>query len=249
MELEKKSRSSLARGNKILFWEDKWIPTAKDFKIHTARPPDCPLEYAHEFIDQNTRPWKEEEVRRWVPKETADSIISLPISHSGQDDSLVWHYTSKGSYSVKTGYHLAYESQKKLSSSKASSSFQPPQAIWKFIWSMNVPPKLKYFWWKACCIFLVTKENLHKRKCQTSPICSICNKEPESVEHLLFRCKWTAASWFGSDLNCLVEPESIPSVMKWTISLMENLNPATDSHETVSKCIFLAWQIWKSRNG
>lgn len=111
------------------------------------------------------------------------------------------------------------------------------------------PPKLKHFWWKACCDLLATKENLHKRKCQTSPLCSICSKESESIEHVLFRCDWTAVSWFGSNLNYLVDPKSIPSVMKWTISIMENFDSAKDSHESVSMCIFLAWQIWKARNG
>lgn len=207
-------RWQVSDGSRIQFWDDCWLPSSKDFKIHTARPPDCPLLLVRDFIDQRTKSWKEGDIRRWVSKEEAESILSIPFSQSAKMDFLVWHLESKGNYSVKTGYHVARESHLDECKTKASSSFQPPQAIWKFIWSINIPPKLKHFWWKTCCNFLATKENLFRRKCHSSPICSFCQKEPESIEHLLFRCGWTSAVWFGSCLNYKVDSCSIPSVMK-----------------------------------
>lgn len=65
---------------------------------------------------------------------------------------------------------------------------------------------------------------------------------------MLFGCEWTKAVWFGSNLNFKVDTYSISSVMKWTISIMEHLNSALDGEVWVTKCIFLAWQIWKTRN-
>lgn len=61
------------------FWDDKWIPDWKDFQVHTARPPDCPITYVSELIDQRRMKWKETEVRALVSKEEADSILSIPF--------------------------------------------------------------------------------------------------------------------------------------------------------------------------
>lgn len=80
---------------------------------------------------------------------------------------------------------------------------------------------------KRAAISLQQRRISHRRKCHPSPICPICQKEPESIEHLLFRCEWTSAAWFGSCLNYKVDSCAIPSVMKWTVSLMESLNSAS----------------------
>lgn len=241
-------RWQVADGSSIKFWTDSWVHFSKDFKIHSARLPNCTVELVQEVIDQRSKPWKEREIRALVSKEEADQILSIPISHQGKMDYLIWHPNSNGIYSVKSGYHIALAKHNAKIPPKASSSFEPPKSLWKFIWNLKVPPKLKHFWWKACCNLLATKENLHRRKCSPSPMCSICCKEAESVEHLIFRCSWTKAVWFGSNLSYKVDTLAIPSVMKWTISVMEHFNSALYCHDILSRCIFLAWHVWKARN-
>lgn len=132
-------RWQVANGSKILFWNDNWLPSSQDFKVHTARAPDCPLVYVQDFIDQRSKTWKEADISRWVSQEEANEILSIPISHNGKVDFLVWHYEPKDHYTVKSGYHLARELQSAGAQPKASSSFNPPRALWKFIWSMNIP--------------------------------------------------------------------------------------------------------------
>lgn len=167
-----------------------------------------------------------------MSKEEADQILSIPISQHGKVDYSIWHPNTNGVYSVKSGYHLALAEHNAKLPPKASSSFEPPKSLWKFIWTLKIPPKLKHFWWRVCCNFLATKENLCKRKCSPSPLCSTCCKETESIEHLLFRCDWTKAVWFGSNLNYKVDTLAISSVMKWSISVMEHLNSALDCNDT-----------------
>lgn len=241
-------RWQVGNGNSILFWSDNWIPISKDFKVHTARPPDCSVVYARDLIDARTKSWKEQDLRALVSKEEADAILSIPISQCGKEDFLIWHFTPNGMYSVKSGYHLALADSEAKLSPIASTSFQPPKGFWKFIWNLSVPPKLKHFWWKACCNLLATKENLHRRKCNPSPMCPICSREPESIEHLLFKCDWTIAAWFGSCLTYKVDTLAISSVMKWTIAIMDHFNSTIDCHNFMSQCVCLAWHIWKMRN-
>lgn len=149
---------------------------------------------------------------------------------------------------MKSGYHLSVNCREAENSTNTSTSFHPPDRVWKFIWNLQIPPKLKHFWWKACGNYLATKENLHRRKWNPSPSCPICKNYVESIEHILFGCKWTEAVWFGCNLTYKVDSLTISSVMKWTISIMENLDSAFDSSEILSKCVCVAWQIWKSRN-
>lgn len=130
-----------------MFWDDKWIPSSKDFKIHSARPLDCQLEMVSDLIDQHAHSWKEREVRNLVLEEEANVILCLPIAQSGRF--LVWHYEAKGSYSVKSGHRLALEAAAKPTTPKPSSSYHPPEYLWKSIWSLHAPPKLKHFWWKS----------------------------------------------------------------------------------------------------
>jgi len=206
------------------------------------------VEFVADVIDDTTLTWKEEQVRAIVSEEEEETILSIPISQSGRMDYLVWHPNPNGIYSVKTGYHLAVDEQASTLTPQASSSFQPPREVWKFIWNLNVPPKLRHFWWKACCNLLATKENLHRRKCSPSPLCTICNQEKESTEHLFFRCGWTLATWFGNNLTYKVDTEAISSVMKWTIAIMESLNSAKEGRDLMSRCVSLCWQIWKARH-
>lgn len=67
-------------GSNIRFWSDSWVHFSKDYKIHSARPPDCTVEFVHEVIDRSSKSRKEKEIRALVSKEEADQILSIPIS-------------------------------------------------------------------------------------------------------------------------------------------------------------------------
>ena len=45
--------------------------------------------------------------------------------------------------------------------------------MWKRIWAMNVPPKVRIFVWKAYSNILPTKANLFWKKVQVDPIYTI----------------------------------------------------------------------------
>lgn len=68
------------------------------------------------------------------------------------------------------------------------------------------------------------------------------------MEHILFRCDWTLATWFVAVLTYNVDSLALSSVMRWTISIMESFNSATEGRDLMSKCVGLSWQIWKARN-
>ncbi|XP_058189247.1 uncharacterized protein LOC131306836 [Rhododendron vialii] len=167
-----------------------------------------------------------------MQEEDAKAVRLIPLPCSNIEDRWVWHFSNRGVYSVSSRFvHIMWKS-----------------SLIGYVPSMNIPPKLRHFWWKACCNFLATKQNLHRKRCNPSLVCPICLRDPESVEHLFFQCDWTNAVWFGSSLNYKVESLAISSVMNWIVPVMDHLDSAIDGPACMGKIIFLAWQIWKSRN-
>jgi hypothetical protein len=68
-------------------------------------------------------------------------------------------------------------------------------AVWKILWSMDVPNAEKNFFWRACNNMLPTKENLMKKGVVSEPWCPICEREPESVIHVLRECSAAKDIW------------------------------------------------------
>ncbi|KAI8024045.1 hypothetical protein LOK49_LG03G01676 [Camellia lanceoleosa] len=145
-------------------------------------------------------------------------------------------------------YRVDFEHQQSQVGVKASSSFQVPKNVWKFLWALPIPPKLRHFWWRACNNLLASKVNLYRRRCATEALCPICHKESESVEHLLCGCAWTRAVWFGNSLSIPLVEGSIASIQQWTCEVYKAIADKHDRVDYVCKMIWLAWHIWKSRN-
>lgn len=60
--------------------------------------------------------------------------------------------------------------------------------MWKGLWAIDAPPKLKHFLWKDIFNYLAAKVNLFKRRVVGDRCCDLCGEE-ESVEHLLLACE------------------------------------------------------------
>ncbi|KAL0455247.1 UNVERIFIED_CONTAM: hypothetical protein Slati_0863900 [Sesamum latifolium] len=69
----------------------------------------------------------------------------------------------------------------------------------KFIWDLNVPPRIKMFAWKACRNVIPTIENLKKRRSPNFGRCPRCEHEMENVKHMLFDCTFARLTWALSD--------------------------------------------------
>lgn len=146
---------------------------------------------------------------------------------------------------MKSGYHWAHS----RSGIHRHSSIQlVPERVWKCIWKLNVPQKIRNFLWKSVHRALSSMVDLFKRKSSPSPICPICNISEESVKHMFIRCPWVAVICFGGPLNHRVDSVGNLTWVQWLLSLL-----ALDSwsyHDTgwvLSYAAFTCWHIWKAR--
>lgn len=99
---------------------------------------------------------------------------------------MIWPRNRDGKYSVKTGYRLLLELDRR---SRASSfDVNPPKIFWNWLWRIGIPNKVKVFLWRACSEALPTRKNLQKRKVLNDPTCSFCLIHQEDTVHALWEC-------------------------------------------------------------
>lgn len=101
------------------------------------------------------------------------------------------------------------------SSSKFGTSISLNYKLWKFIWNISCPPKLKHFWWRCCQYATYSWDNLIIRKCIQSLFCSIWNLEVETIEHILCRCSWVRDVWKACNLKSVTSSPSTTSLLSW----------------------------------
>ena len=92
-----------------------------------------------------------------------------------------------GRYSTKSGYRLL---ESIINTQQPQHVTLPPieKQLWKNIWKVKAPPKIKHFLWRALSGALAVKERLQTRGIQLDTACQQCGRGVESICHVLFTC-------------------------------------------------------------
>ncbi|KAL4278069.1 hypothetical protein GQ457_03G015870 [Hibiscus cannabinus] len=182
------------------------------------RPEQCQTFRVADLIDVSNRRWREDILLSLFSHEEVSAIVTIPIGGPRVQDELVWANTKNGIYSVRSGYHLAYENNRIFSSACSSADPSIDKDFWKSIWSLKVPSKIRSFIWRACHNILPSNGNLCRRfngLFGGGPTCPRCGEGFENVEHTLFFCPFASTVWKCSGFG--YEPERIgfPGFGKW----------------------------------
>ena len=84
--------------------------------------------------------------------------------------------------------------QKKLSD-KYPHSVIDLEKVYSLPFSSSTESKLREFQYKVLNCIVFTNEKLFRFGITQSPLCTFCQKEDESIEHLLFSCKESCEFW------------------------------------------------------
>ncbi|KAL0003703.1 hypothetical protein SO802_011264 [Lithocarpus litseifolius] len=99
-------------------------------------------------------------------------IKVIPLSLFDRDDLQFWPYTHDGVYSVKSGYRLLMEQEEMELAVTFTGGAN--SKVWKAIWSMRVPNRVRTLLWRAGTNSLPTKVNLVRRRVLTKDVCLVC---------------------------------------------------------------------------
>ncbi|XP_041011418.1 uncharacterized protein LOC121255205 [Juglans microcarpa x Juglans regia] len=171
--------------------------------------------------------------KKWIPGHNALEQEEFEVYESNKNDVVaclvdeltgtvanrwIWEHERDGKFSVKTCYHFIVD--KMRSNHAESSNMQGPQSLWKALWKMAMPNKIKIFDWRACKDGLPTKENLMKKQVVTEGHCDFCSHPREDLNHrkdqdmlaLFFSLAW--GLWYKRNKmaydNIVINPKQPP---------------------------------------
>ena len=124
----------------------------------------------------------------------AKTILKIPLSRTLLEDKIIWIENRHGELSIKSAYHIAH-SLIEANDPGESSSGDPCKPLWKWLWLLNLPAKIKVFAWRACVNGLPTMEAIFSKGISQSMACLVCGNDAETVDHALLRCDFSSLVW------------------------------------------------------
>lgn len=143
---------AIGNGNPIRVWQDNWLlgdpqatPTGPGMFIH-------PNLRVKDLFSAGTFSWNQPLLHQLFQPGDVQRILRLRPSITGAQDLLYWKLSKTGSYTVKSGYYVQREldNESTQQTQVISSSFlQLRNQIIQKLWTLKLPPKIKFFWWKV----------------------------------------------------------------------------------------------------
>ena len=199
----------------------------------------------NDLIDPVTSQWNPELVQQVFSQEDAAVILSMPICRDAEDF-MVWHYDSKGIFSVKSAYRvwLITQDLKSVRSSGASVAGSCwMKDTWKKLWQLHCPAKVHHFLWRFGHNSHPLHLNIERRGVELDTNCVVCGRQFEDGGHLFFRCKKVRNLWrilqldnVRSDLMACQGPLR---VLQYVLQLPD---------EQKMRTVALLWCWWSERN-
>ncbi|KAK7859072.1 putative ribonuclease h protein [Quercus suber] len=169
------------------------------------------------------------------------SMITGTIVSKGEDlDTLVWPLTSDGEYLVQTAYWLLKNG---VAQANPSSSTDTDATVWKGVWKIHAPSKIRHFMWRVLKDSLPTKLNLRTRQVMVDEACSLCEDGKETIMHSLWYCEQAQAVWKA-------ERSFVDLYKKQHRSLLDLFETVIQEGSTYRIAWFatIAWSLWQRRN-
>ncbi|KAJ7964323.1 Reverse transcriptase zinc-binding domain [Quillaja saponaria] len=128
----------------------------------------------NQFIDTNSM-WRKTSLLSEVFDElTAASISNIPLSVTGRDDKLIWHFTPRCIYTVSSGFQVL---------TSHTSNYRLPTLDWKTIWNRKILHKLKVFMWWLVHDSVAVRNNLRSIIGGVEDSCCLCRLKSETKVH------------------------------------------------------------------
>jgi hypothetical protein len=182
-------------GSHINIWSDPWVPGSLNRMIATRRR-NIVLSKVSDLIDAESETWDEEILGELFWPIDVQRILNIPLARSSMEDFVSWHYTKTGVFSVRSCYHLEWEHQHgnklRRTSGYGTSSNLP---VWKTVWSLNVPAKIKIHLWRSFLEAIPCNGVLANRHMIPSSQCTLCQTDCESIRHAFFLCSRVTEIW------------------------------------------------------
>lgn len=198
--------------------QDKWVLVDGHMQAPVARnhPPYDMM--VGELIDQELMHWHIDLVRDTFDQDSAEAMLAIPLSKWDCGDTLYWLNNKNGRYSVRSGYWLARSIHPRHST---AASLNAEHIVWKKIWNLNGPPKLKHLLWRGCKNSLPVNDVRKHRHLAESELCTRCSMATETLHHAIFECPSHQNMWLAHPCQRLISDapnDSFMDFIQWLIA-------------------------------
>ncbi|KAH9710584.1 DNA mismatch repair protein MLH3 [Citrus sinensis] len=225
----KGSRIQIGSGQQVQINKDLWLPDADNGFITTVLDESLATATVNSIMVPGQRQWDTDLVANIFNTRDTALILQVPLSTRQDEDCRFWLADTKGKFTVRSCYNV-------LNSAPTGSNSK----VWKFLWGLEVPGKVKHFIWCALVNVLPTADNLLSRKVDVSPICPICSAANESVYYCLVDCLFATSCWLLSSLGT---GRRCPSFFDWIEQTFIKCRK-----EECNLAIMVCWKLWLNRN-
>ena len=177
----------------ISIWGKAGLPSVSIPQVNNPMGIDFPEIKISLLINSHTRNWDMDLLQALFRLEEVKLIRSIPLGNVSTRDKIVWSHSQSSVYSVKSGYYFFSKDRYMLNDGSVSS--KQSQKLWKLIWSLSVPAKVRNFMWRTTKNAIPVKTNLVKRKVLLEASCDHCHLHPEIVMHALWSCQCLTEVW------------------------------------------------------
>lgn len=154
------------------------------------------LSKVDELINPYTGQWDEDLIRDVFSPVDVHRILQIPLNYHLTEDFVAWNYTRSGTFSVRSAYHKEFEHQHGAQWVRADGQgTENINSVWKDMWKLKIPGKIKHFAWKVLHGALPCFGVLASRHIPCSAQCPVCLVEAEDIQHCLFRCRRATDVW------------------------------------------------------
>jgi ribonuclease HI len=157
--------------------------------------------------------------------------FTIPLED--KEDKLLWIHNSHGDLTLKDAYSFFTTVGQKVNWAKS-------------VWNIAIPPSKSFMVWRLFHHKMPTDEILSIRGLQLPSVCSLCNKEAETTNHLFLHCPFSLAlwNWLSSIINQMIDSSTISALWRITNG---SWNPQCKIVVTAT-VIYIFNSIWTSRN-
>ncbi|XP_026416443.1 uncharacterized protein LOC113311863 [Papaver somniferum] len=198
--LQKNVCMEIKNGKTTRIWKDHWIINLPANPI-PSYPSHENYTYVSELLNPDGSSWNISLLHIFFTPEISEKIERMEIIKE-EEDIVRWRPTKDGLFTVKSAYNKLVENT--ISQQDALNTV--PKQIWKSLWKMQMPHRLKHFIWKCLKDIVQTKDKTARFNSSIDPQCSICNSQVDSLSHLLLECTYTCVK--GSYADGVIDPES-----------------------------------------
>lgn len=226
-------------GDGINLWSDYWLPKTR--KLSMYKPFKSGLltfKHVSDIINQTSHGWDMAIINQLFPPQIGANILKLALPIIPTRDAIIWEGEKRDAYMVKSGYGVRQLEKKRVGDNSGCNSHDP---LWRKIWSLKLPNKIKFFAWRATTYSLPTREKLMHWNIQIELGCPFYNYPLEDLYHALFTCTEVSLIW-----SQFLQGYPIGPVTQSVYSIMQVCTH--QSSKVLEHFIVIGWGFWLRRN-